>query len=153
MGLRGTYVACEEDIGLLESSWSRDSSVEFTVDVGLSLLFGFFTTGSGGSFSTGSCSLPISGLATSGGIGSSSNGNEDTPFAVHVGNSKSELILIGLEFDLSQGFVDDEGICLGAELADLSVGDVETDDVGAWMILTICHCITFEEHLLAGSIT
>lgn len=120
----GTYVSCEEDIGLLVSGWCGNSSIECARNVGLPLFFSFTTSG-------GSLTTSCSGSGDSSSIGSGScNGDEDTPLAVHVGNSQGKLILIGLELELSQGFVDDEGICLSAEFADLSVGNIKTDDVG-----------------------
>lgn len=117
-----TYVACEEDIGFLVSGWCGDSSIEFAGNVGLS----FFSSGS---FANNSSSSSVT--ANRGGSIGGGNGDEDTPLAVHVGNGQGELILISLEFELSQGFVDDEGICFGAEFTNLALGDVETDDVGA----------------------
>lgn len=128
------------------SGWCGDSSIEFTSDVGLSLFsngsFPSFGGSNFGSISFGNISLGSgslgSGITTSdgGSIGGDSigsgNRNEDTPLAVHVCNSQGELILISLELKLSQGFVDDEGICLGAEFANLAISNVETDDVGAW---------------------
>lgn len=118
-----TYVACKEDIGLLESGWCGNSSIEFAVNVCLSLFFSV-------SFTSSSLATGGSGTIGSGSIGGC-NRDKDTPLAVYVGNSQGELILIGLKLDLSQGFVDDEGVCLSAEFADLAVGDVETNDVGA----------------------
>lgn len=121
-----TYVACEEDIGLLVSGWCGDSSIEFAGNVGLS----FFSSGSFANNSSSSSVTANRGDSIGGSIGGG-NGDEDTPLAVHVGNGQGELILISLELEFSQGFVDDEGICFGAKFTDLTLGDVETDDVGA----------------------
>ena len=50
---------------------------------------------------------------------------EDTPFAIHIIDSQSQLVLLKLKLELADSGINDKGPGLRAETTNLSLADIE----------------------------
>jgi hypothetical protein len=75
----------------------------------------------------------VSSSALSCGTGACGLGHENSPFTVHILYGERQFVLFSLELDLADRLVYDEGVRLGAKLADLTA----TNIYGAYLIYRI----------------